>query len=467
MRLPENILWALWEHAKFKNEVLHNDHTIRILKRGTYTGDFGGPDYADVSVSFNGSILTGSLEIDSEQSGWISHGHSSDPAFNSCILHIHGGNSGSESVTNSRGGNILSLPIGIFFSENIHFALAELLKSGKLPSTSPLICSDRLEELDSEFLRKYFYELAIERFQKKCKRFSDLYYNFQQNISFLYSLNPDAEFIWKYTISAMVFRAMGYSANSSLMEDLFSMINPAFLIEYSGREDFSEYLETYVWELSGLLPELSEIEEDSTISYIRSIKERWEEIRKYLNASRISKYQWKTRMLRPGATVHLRIYTAVQIVAGLWKNGFSDIFHQKNNSLTQKEFASLLKGYLQVEAGNYWSLHNSFTKRMSTQFTVLPGDSRIQEILINVFLPGLYSYFSVIGNATMKELCRQGYLEMKLKSNPGIISKILKEVLPSEKPDSAVYYQGAVELSTEFCKKGRCDECKIGERVFS
>lgn len=466
MKLPENLLWALWEHSDFKDKVLFNNNQIEILNRGKYMGDFGGPDYSDISIRLNGSLLTGSLEIDSGQSGWISHGHSADPAFNSCILHIYGEASGSDTVRKQNEEIILSIPIGILFRQNIHSALAELVKKGKLPSSSPLICSGNLTDLDPELAKKYLFELSISRFHKKCKRFSDLYYNYQQNIHLLYFLTPDSEFVWKYTISAMVFRAMGYSANSSLMEDLFSMLNPAFLIDYSDRVDFSDYLECYIWELTGLLPELSEIEDDASISYIRNIKERWEKIRKYLNASRISKYQWKTRWQRPNSSVYLRIYAAVRIVSGLWKNGFSEIFHQKNETLTSKEFSKVLSSYLQVSAGDYWSLHNSFTKEAGVALHILPGESRMLEILINVFLPGLYSYFSVIDNPKLKELCKQSYLEMKLKNSPGVISKILRALIPHEKSDLAVYYQGAVELSNEYCKKGRCDVCKIGDAVF-
>lgn len=466
MRLPENILWALWESSEVKDEIILDNDNLKIISRGKYTGDTGGPDYSEVSIIFNETRYTGSLEIDADQSGWVSHGHAQDPAFNSCILHIYGGKAGSETLEVISGRSLPSVPLAAILKKDLQTSLAALLQKGKLPSSSPLICSGKLLSLDTEFVKKYLYELSIQRFQKKCKRFSDLYYNCGQNLNQLYSLDPDAEFVWKYTISAMIFRAMGYSANTSLMEDLFSLVNPAFLIEYSGRENFADYLETYIWELSGLLPTLSELEDDESIRYIRKIKERWEEIRKYLHAAGISKHQWKTRGLRPNATVYIRIYSAVQIVSALWNQGFSDIFHQRNKSLTKNDFNKLLSRHLQFSAGEFWGRHSSFTKVLPNPVKTLPGASRVQEILINVFLPGLYAYFTLTENNLMKENCKNAFLEMKVMKNPGSISKILHELLPSDKSEMAVYYQGAVELSAEYCKMGRCDECKIGERVF-
>lgn len=466
MHLPENILWALWEFSSLKKIINYNNNRIEIIHRGKYTGNHGGPDYSDISVKINGTLLNGSMEIDAEQSGWISHGHFSDHSFLPCVLHIHGSQSGSDTVSLSNGKQILSLPIDIILSESMQTALSGLISKGNLPRDTTLVCSGNLHRITSEISKKFLYELAIQRFQKKCRRFSDLYYNSAQNVNLLYSLTSDAEYIWKYTISSMIFRAMGYSANSGLMEDLFSLINPHFFTDYSKNPNFPEYLEAYVWELTGLLPELSEVEESEAISYLRNLKERWEEVKLYLNASRISRYQWKTRSLRPNASVYLRIYTAVKIVAVLWQDGFTALFHYEDTQTDIKDYQNRLAEILRTDAGNFWSQHSSFTKKTPGRIHTLPGESRIQEILINVLLPGLYAYYSSTDNSRMTEICRNIYLEMKIPKYPGSIAKILNELLHGEKTGTAVYYQGAVELSNEYCRKGKCEECKIGGLVF-
>src|SRR6478735_1337386 len=75
-----------------------NGVAVDVVFRGSWTHG-AGPDFAGAMVALpNGRLLTGSIEFHLVTSGWRSHGHHRDPAYDEVILHLVGVDDGAETV---------------------------------------------------------------------------------------------------------------------------------------------------------------------------------------------------------------------------------------------------------------------------------------------------------------------------------------------------------------------------------
>ena len=75
-----------------------NGLAVDVVYRGSWTHG-SGPDFAGAMVALpNGRLLTGSIEFHLVTSGWRSHGHHHDPAYDDVILHLVGEDDSGETI---------------------------------------------------------------------------------------------------------------------------------------------------------------------------------------------------------------------------------------------------------------------------------------------------------------------------------------------------------------------------------
>lgn len=60
---------------------------LQILSPGRIN-HHSGPDFIDIALLINGSIIVGDAEFHRKSSEWVQHNHSGDPAYSSVVLHI-------------------------------------------------------------------------------------------------------------------------------------------------------------------------------------------------------------------------------------------------------------------------------------------------------------------------------------------------------------------------------------------
>ena len=76
---------------------------VRILQFGVWNRE-AGPDFSEAAVSINGGApLAGPIELDPEARDWERHGHATNPAYESVILHVFTRRSGAEFFTRTLG----------------------------------------------------------------------------------------------------------------------------------------------------------------------------------------------------------------------------------------------------------------------------------------------------------------------------------------------------------------------------
>ena len=89
-RIPSELeLQARWFAGDFGREfVSTNGDQIEIVQFGVWNRE-AGPDFRDAAIRINGGeAIHGSIEIDLLDRSWESHGHATNPAFETTALHV-------------------------------------------------------------------------------------------------------------------------------------------------------------------------------------------------------------------------------------------------------------------------------------------------------------------------------------------------------------------------------------------
>ena len=87
--MKEEFLHFLWKYRNLGAELqfTSNGQPIEIIHPGTHNFD-AGPDFFNARIRIDNLEWAGNVEIHVKSSDWVLHGHSSDPAYDSIILHV-------------------------------------------------------------------------------------------------------------------------------------------------------------------------------------------------------------------------------------------------------------------------------------------------------------------------------------------------------------------------------------------
>ena len=79
----------VWQHKLWSlGDMVTNDgKPVRVIDTGLLNGD-AGPDFFNAKVEIDGKLWVGNVEIHVRASDWHRHGHDSDRAYDSVILHV-------------------------------------------------------------------------------------------------------------------------------------------------------------------------------------------------------------------------------------------------------------------------------------------------------------------------------------------------------------------------------------------
>ena len=87
--IPERLLWQLWKKRAARQEGLRTEagRRVRVLYPGRQ-GTAAGPDFRDALLEIEGTgLVRGDVEIHRRQRDWDAHGHTGDPNYNGVVLH--------------------------------------------------------------------------------------------------------------------------------------------------------------------------------------------------------------------------------------------------------------------------------------------------------------------------------------------------------------------------------------------
>lgn len=87
----ERLLHYVWKHKILPLKPLTTSEgvTVEVIDPGLHNHD-QGPDFFNAKIRLDGTVWAGNVEVHLRSSDWYRHGHESDPAYNSVILHVVG-----------------------------------------------------------------------------------------------------------------------------------------------------------------------------------------------------------------------------------------------------------------------------------------------------------------------------------------------------------------------------------------
>jgi hypothetical protein len=425
--MKEEFLHYLWKYSLYDQERLFDNekNKIIVLDPGEYNRD-SGPDFFNARISVDGTVWAGNVEIHTKSSHFDNHGHQNDPAFNNVILHVVAEND--RHVFNANGEELLTAEIS--FDSSYYDRYTFLVNNPYI-----IACQDDIKKLDYIFVRHWLNSLVIERFQSK-----------SESILKIFSETGND---WEETFYRVLSRYFGFRVNTEPFEMLAATL-PFRIIRKHSDDIFQ--IEALLFGTAGLL-ETGLFKEALNDEYYCHLLKEFTILSAKYSLQPLHGWLWKFSRLRPSnfPTVRLSQLAAMLSVAG-------GLFSKVLEATDIKQINELFE----VSASSYWDDHFVFGKK-SRKMAKHTGSLAADILLINAVIPVIFVYGQSRNNPDISERAI-GFLEEVAPEENVITSEWKSAGIVAE---SAFYSQALIQLRNEYCKKRKCLDCRIGNKIIS
>ena len=425
--MKEEFLHYLWKYGLYNHDRLFDNekNQIIVLNPGEYNRD-SGPDFFNARISVAGTVWAGNIEIHVKSSHFNNHGHQHDPAFNNVILHVVAEND--KTVYNARGEEILTSELS--FDQSLFEKYTLLVNNPYI-----IACQDNIKKLDTILIRHWLNSLVVERLQAKA-------------VSVIKIFNETGN-DWDETFYRLLTRYFGFRVNTEPFEMLASSLPFRIIRKHS---DNIFQIETLLFGTAGLL-ETGLFKEALSDKYYQSLIKEYTILSAKYSLQPLHGWLWKFSRLRPSnfPTVRLSQLAAMLSISG---GLFSKVIEADNIEKIRKLF--------EVQASGYWEDHFVFGRK-SRKIIKNAGSQAADILLINAVIPVMFAY----GQSREGQEIIEKSLSF-LENIPPEDNIIISEwVGAGIKAESAFYSQALIQLRNEYCKRRKCLDCRIGNKIIS
>ena len=88
--LTERDIALIWNAQSLPTDralFCRDGRSVQVVYRGRWSYGYG-PDFGAAMIALDGRLQRGDVEIHLKSGGWQSHGHDTDPRYNSVVLHV-------------------------------------------------------------------------------------------------------------------------------------------------------------------------------------------------------------------------------------------------------------------------------------------------------------------------------------------------------------------------------------------
>lgn len=488
-KIIEKDLHQIWLTQNFSKELSTIDgELISVLNPGNYNTENSGPDFKNARIKINGLTFIGDVEIDNDYSDWKKHSHNINKNYNKVILHISLTNSLNQKyIYTTEGRKVLSIPIQSYLSEELIKTLIVNTTKKINRDEQTLKCSSEIESVEIDFREKYILKHGMNRFQNKCNKI----YSRLKELKFLRELKLNEpivryelsqafseknfshedfkdKYIWKQLLYELIFEALGYSQNKTIMKKLAQNVNLEIIEKLEYNSEFIMKLESLFFNVGGLIPKSESQSQTNDSEYFIKLKQTWQEINKIYDGRKFDETQWHFLGQRPQNFPTIRIAGGTKIVEAILFKNFAGVIIKKFSEIQSiKVLINSIRSLLIIKSYGYWKNHYIFEKESKAKINYFVGISRADEIFVNIILPYLSVYFDMFGNPELskKVLKVFNYYEQLLDNK--IVRIVAKDLQVKNLGKKTIYAQGMIELYRNYCTKNKCLECEIGKQIFS
>jgi hypothetical protein len=470
--MREDFLHFLWRTRQFDTTHLTttDGEPIEILDFGNYNALDSGADFQNVKLKIGDWTWFGSVEMHVRASDWLAHGHQTDAAFGSVILHVvfendveiprisnfrfqEISNSKFQGIPNSK---FQEIPNSKFqdmsdADSEIWNLESEINNSPKIPclalknripegifkkywamlhNADWIPCQSHIHQVSDLTKNKWLERLAVERLERKSAA-----------IQVALTQNKDD---WEETFWQFTARYFGSKVNAEPMEMLARSLPHRTLAKHKNQ---LFQIEALLFGQAGFL------EKDFADDYLIRLKKEYQFLKNKHNLIQaVPLAAWKYGRLRPPSFPTIRL---AQLAALIHRS-----LHLFSKIIDNQDI-SALPALFEVEVSDYWHNHFVFdTPSVSSPKRL--GSDTIDVILINNIAPFLYLYGKLRGDESLKDRSLLVLEKVKPEKNTLIDGwKTLGFTIPS-----AADTQALIQLKTTYCDLKKCAACAIGNAIL-
>ena len=487
-RIYESELHKIWLNQSFSSKLktLSGD-SVTILDVGTFNSDSAGPDFHNARVRLGNLVYVGDIEIDTDYNGWKSHGHNIDVKHNKVILHVSLINKSNQHYVYTKDGRkVPSVCLTPYIHRNIIENLLVRDSEKKHVSKEKLKCESNSAAVEHDVKKRFLADLGIKRISIKANRI----YNRLKELAYLnelkikepvvkYDLHQDFEKrkfmhedfkdkkLWQQLFYELLFEALGYTKNKTMLLKLAQAVDINFLTKLDVKNDFKLSIESILFNVSGLMPEVRNLPKDDVSDYTMSLFELWKNLNKFYDGEKFDEADWHFFRTRPQNFPTIRIAGGVRYLEMIFKeNLIANIITKIDQIQKIPVLIKSLQGLMIIKSEGFWKNHFVFDQQTKQETKYFVGISRSDEIIINVIIPFFMVYFDVFGNKKLskKVLAIYNYHDQKFSNR--LVEDIAKGINTKDLLKKSLYNQGMIELYRSYCSKNKCLDCEIGKVVF-
>ncbi len=444
--LPESQVVKIWQYLLLAGRELTTEDgmPIRIIYPGMVNDDRGS-DFRDAVIATSGGLMHGDIEVHVKSSGWLSHRHHQDPAYNGVILHVvmwH-----DAEATNLQSGK--SVPI-LAIHKYLSSPISQSPNLTYLPATLAVPCHGAMEHLSTSIIAKFLDTTGEERFLVKANQFQvDL-------------VQMEAG----QCLYRGIMGALGYSRNKLPFLELARRV-PLQLLESMTQGKISEAeclarQQAFLLGTAGLLPS-----QRPDWHQENKLDDEWIERLERLWASgyqpeAMSDGDWHLFRIRPNNLPPRRIVAMSHLVFRYRERGiFTEIVNMVREVPINRGYHRLEQG-LVVTTSGYWASHFDFGLGNRINSPSLLGSQRAADIAVNIILPFTFAWGKVTSQPELASQALDLYCSYPRLISNGIERHMSKQLgLNSSLVNSARRQQGLIHTYNTLCTQGRCNCCPL------
>jgi hypothetical protein len=434
-RIPSELeLQARWFAGDFgKRFVSTAGDEIEIIQFGTWNRE-AGPDFRDAAIRINGSEpVRGCIEIDLLDRSWETHGHATNRAFETTVLHVFVERSEREFFTRTKSNrNVPQVCIDPTTLPEVFNANVPLARPGR--------CQAPLKDLPEERVCSVLQAAAQFRLRQKANRIRNKIDTHGRD----------------ETLFQEIASALGYKENK-LPFTLLGQRLPLRLLRENVRD-----CEALLFGGAGFLetPDL-DVYKKSVREYVRNLWDGWWPQRDDLQRFILPANTWRLSSTRPLNHPQRRL-AALAILARDWsrlKRGSG-----KSSVVAASDFFQALEH-------PFWNFHYTLTSKVSPKKMALIGESRVADILANVLFPFWLAHDAKASTPSSTRLWEE-YAKLPAHLSNRRLETAMTRLFGDDSRrneflKTVAHQQGLLQIYEDFCMQDNsdCAQCPFPEQM--
>jgi hypothetical protein len=398
---------------------------VEIVQPGSWNRE-AGPDFRDAAIRLNGGeAITGCIEIDLTDRSWEAHGHATNPAFETTALHVFVNSSERAFFTRTASHrNVPQVRLDLSAMAEVFSLNVPLARAGR--------CQAPLRDLPEERVHSLLHSAAQFRLRQKAVC-----------LARAIELHGRDEALFREVAAAL-----GYKENK-LPFTLLAQRLPLKILR-----DGLTNVEALLFGLAGFLeaPDLAAYKKD-TRSYVRGLWDHWWPHRDAMQRLVLPRKTWQMSGTRPLNHPHRRL-AALALLACHWP---------KLRRAVDKPGAAGVRKFFAALAHPFWERHYTLTSKSAARPMALLGDSRITDILANVFYP----LWSLQTQSIWPEYLKLSAPLSNRRSETAATRLFGGNERRRQFLKAVAYQQGLLQIYEDFCLQDNsdCGQCPFPEQM--